>query len=543
MTIRVLSNDIVKLIRAGEVIERPVSIVKELIDNSLDANSDTIKICYEKGGIDFLSVEDNGTGISKDDLSLALVNHATSKFNNIDYIDSLGFRGEALSSIAHVAEIEIISRTANDIAWKIISPKTNDILPASGSIGTYIQIRNLFNNFPARKEFLKSPNYEGSLIKKEVQEFALNYHQITFNVKNGNKEVCSFPKTNSKENRIRQIYGKEFIDNAVYITNKDSANNSLCNFVEFEIFIPEPTWNKHGSIGQHIFINGRSIKHLPLTSMLKSVYSGISKNNNPDFICYMNIPFDMVNCNIHPNKKEVRIKDENNLFQEIQKFILDKIGNKKTSAKILSEVAKEYAKPVIYSDQDTKKLPLGRPIGLLKNNFVLSENADGLIIIDLHAAHERIVLQKLLTHIHNMNRIDIEPELIHLSHDAYQTLYDNQNLFNHYGFTIIYMDDSISITQIPEYIDKRQLQECIKKMIAIIKSNPFLDPEKELMTELCSELACHNAFRTGDDISIDEINHLLREMERTEFVAQCNHGRPTTISMDMKDIYKLFGRT
>lgn len=534
MAIKILESHIINQIRAGEVIERPVSAIKELIDNSLDANAEHIRITYSHGGKDF-TIEDDGDGISEDDLPLALEKHATSKLFDINDIKTHGFRGEALASISHVANISITSRQEHRDAYKVTSSDC-EIIPASGKKGTFIVCSDLFRDFPARREFLKSDSYEGSLIKKEVIEFALCNHTVSFELKNGKKDIFHYPVVNTVEDRISQIYGKDFLDNSLKVSG------SVNSLISYTIFIPKPTWDKNGSIGQHIFVNKRHVSYPLISNAIKSTYNGISKNKNTDFICFISLPYEDVNCNIHPNKREVRIKDDIYLSKTINDSIKSSLSASKISAESLSRNLVDLLKKEPIHIQSTKSLPLGEPIGILKKNFVLSENMNGLIMIDLHAAHERIVLQKLLDNITNIPSVFINPVIVELNVEYRDLMQCNEDFFRSFGFDISESDNGFFINKIPEYIDKNKVSECIFDILNLMKNSNFSDIQKEIVFDVCSLIACHNAFRTGDDISLEEINSLLRQMEQTQFSAQCNHGRPTTIELSIHDIKGLFGR-
>lgn len=535
MAINILESHIINQIRAGEVIERPVSAIKELIDNSLDANAENIKITYSRGGKDF-SVEDDGDGISKDDLPLALENHATSKFFDIHDIKTHGFRGEALASIYHVADISITSRQEHRDAYKIVvSGYDYEIIPASGKKGTFIVCSDLFRDFPARREFLKSDVYEGSLIKKEVIAFALCNYSVSFELKNGKKDIFHYASVNTKEERIAQIYGKDFLDNSINISGKIGD-------IYYSIYIPKPTWDKNGSIGQHIFVNKRHVTYPLISNAIKSTYNGISKNKNTDFICFISLPYTDVNCNIHPNKREVRIKDDISLSKTIHDSIKGALSSAKISAESLSRNLVNLLQKEPVHIQSAKSLPLGEPIGILKKNFVLSENTNGLIMIDLHAAHERIVLQKLLDNLENIPSVSIDPVIVELNIEYRDLMQSNEDVFRSFGFDISESDNGFFINRVPEYIDKNKVSECVFDILNIMKNDNFSNIQQEIVFDVCSLIACHNAFRTGDDITLNEINSLLRQMEQTQFSAQCNHGRPTTIELSINDIQGLFGR-
>lgn len=533
MAIKILEDTIIKLIRAGEVIERPSSIVKELIENSIDAQASRIDIKIEKGGKNFISVNDNGIGINADDLPLVFHPHATSKLIDINDIKTLGFRGEALASVKHVAQVNIVSRVNGDDAWTL--DKNNEIFPSSGQDGTFIAVSNLFKDFPARHAFLKNDRIESKYIKNVVTEIALGHPEITFFLSEGNVTHIALNKKNII-GRINDIFGSEFINNSINIRiNQDNY--------ELNMFLGIPTFTKHSKIGQHLFINGRYVKNNAFKNMLKTIFQNLSKEQ-PSCIAWLTIPEKNINCNIHPSKKEVLIKNEDEIMIDIIEKSKEKLSQfGPSTSETLSELAIKLAKS-INPNTDEENMPLGKPIGMFQKNYILSESKHGLILIDLHAAHERVVLQKLLQEHKEkgiQSRILENPMVYELPKKDIETLDEYEDELHKIGFFYSYCDNGISVTSIPNYVSEINIFKWIENVILMLHNNPYLDVGQDFFENICSLIACHNSFRRKE-LSINEMSLYLREIEQTPFTSQCNHGRPTSIVLSNADIEKIFKR-
>jgi DNA mismatch repair protein MutL len=533
MTIKILNEDIIKLIRAGEVIERPSSIVKELVENSIDAKATRIDIKIDKGGKSFISINDDGLGISENDLPLVFHPHATSKLTDINDIKTLGFRGEALASVKHVSQVNIISRVNGFDAWTL--DKDNEIFPSSGQNGTFIAVKDLFKDFPARYAFLKNDRIESKYIKNTVNEIALGHPEITFFLTEGNVTHIALNKKDIT-GRINDIFGNEFLNNSI---NIKISNDSY----ELNMFLGIPTFTKHSKIGQHLYVNGRNVKNNSFKNMLKTIFQNLSKEQ-PSCIAWLTIPEKNVNCNIHPSKKEVLIKNEDDIMKDIIEKSKEKLSQfGPSTSETLSELAVKLAKP-IDPNKNEEYMPLGKPIGMFQKNYILSESQSGLILIDLHAAHERVVLQKLLKEHEEKGikgrKLD-SPMLYELSKQDIEILDEYEDELQKIGFIYTYMDKGISVISIPNYVSEINILKWIENVILMLHNNPYLDVGQDFFENICSLIACHNSFRRKE-LSLDEMSIYLREIEQTPFTSQCNHGRPTSVVLSNNDIEKIFKR-
>ena len=594
MEIRRLPENLINQIAAGEVVERPASALKELIENSIDANATQIDIVLDDGGKSLISVSDNGIGIEKNHIGLAVERHATSKLptNNLNKINFLGFRGEALPSIAAVSQLNIQTKSKNsNDAWAldVAAGNFDEIYPSSRQIGTIISVKNLFYATPARLKFLKSSNLERSYCHQIVLKQALVNPLIGFRLQADGRELLNIKPENERDtnksflNRIRNILGKNFADEAIKIKNSKAIKNQ--GFAKINGFIGLPTLNKSNYSQQYLFINGRSIQDRNLSGAIRAAYRDtLPKGRFPVFCLYIEVPPEFIDVNVHPGKTEVRFEDnaiirsllvgsisrELNISfsqttseiskQAVEKFntynqikLKDNFGNNENffsnndlepSIKTIKETDNFEEQQVIDQNDD---FPLGVALAQFSKNYIISRNSEGIVIVDQHAAHERLVLEKMKAARENKaleKQILLLPEVINLAPTPLEMILENVELLSDIGFIIEpFGEGMIIVREVPALIGDADIKQIIIDLGDDLSSTGLPTSYHAKIDLILGNIACHRSVRSGRSLNENEMNQLLREMERTPNSGQCNHGRPTSISLSLKDIEKLFNRT
>lgn len=594
MEIRRLPENLINQIAAGEVVERPASALKELIENSIDANATQIDIVLDDGGKSLISVSDNGIGIEKNHIGLAVERHATSKLptNNLNKINFLGFRGEALPSIAAVSQLNIQTKSKNsNDAWAldVAAGNFDEIYPSSRQIGTIISVKNLFYATPARLKFLKSSNLERSYCHQIVLKQALVNPLIGFRLQADGRELLNIKPENERDtnksflNRIRNILGKNFADEAIKIKNSKAIKNQ--GFAKINGFIGLPTLNKSNYSQQYLFINGRSIQDRNLSGAIRAAYRDtLPKGRFPVFCLYIEVPPEFIDVNVHPGKTEVRFEDnaiirslivgsisrELNISfsqttseiskQAVEKFntynqikLKDNFGNNENffsnndlepSIKTIKETDNFEEQQVIDQNDD---FPLGVALAQFSKNYIISRNSEGIVIVDQHAAHERLVLEKMKAARENKSlekQILLLPEVINLAPTPLEMILENVELLSDIGFIIEpFGEGMIIVREVPALIGDADIKQIIIDLGDDLSSTGLPTSYLAKVDLILGNIACHRSVRSGRSLNENEMNQLLREMERTPNSGQCNHGRPTSISLSLKDIEKLFNRT
>ena len=594
MEIRRLPENLINQIAAGEVVERPASALKELIENSIDANATQIDIVLDDGGKSLISVSDNGIGIEKNHIGLAVERHATSKLptNNLNKINFLGFRGEALPSIAAVSQLNIQTKSKNsNDAWAldVAAGNFDEIYPSSRQIGTIISVKNLFYATPARLKFLKSSNLERSYCHQIVLKQALVNPLIGFRLQADGRELLNIKPENERDtnksflNRIRNILGKNFADEAIKIKNSKAIKNQ--GFAKINGFIGLPTLNKSNYSQQYLFINGRSIQDRNLSGAIRAAYRDtLPKGRFPVFCLYVEVPPEFIDVNVHPGKTEVRFEDnaiirslivgsisrELNISfsqttseiskQAVEKFntynqikLKDNYGNNENffsnndlepSIKPIKETDNFEEQQVIDQNDD---FPLGVALAQFSKNYIISRNSEGIVIVDQHAAHERLVLEKMKAARENKSlekQILLLPEVINLAPTPLEMILENVELLSDIGFIIEpFGEGMIIVREVPALIGDADIKQIIIDLGDDLSSTGLPTSYLAKVDLILGNIACHRSVRSGRSLNENEMNQLLREMERTPNSGQCNHGRPTSISLSLKDIEKLFNRT
>ena len=598
MTIRLLSEKAINRIAAGEVVERPVSVVKELVENAIDAGATKIDIRFARGGRTLIAVSDNGCGIPKDELKLALQRHTTSKIkeNNLDDINFFGFRGEALSSIAAVGLLTIISKkNTSDEAWKAESFNKNydeiEVNMAKREVGTTIELRDIFCFSPNRIKFLKSETAENVACVDLVKRFIICFPNIKFKLFIDDKLVISAQDSDHTRN-IKSLLGEDFIENTINFTHKQGK-------LLLKGYIGLPTFNHSTSLKQYYFVNNRIVKDKLMVTAVKIAYAGLIPNGKyPTLILAIECPNNYVDVNVHPTKLEVRFADE----QLIKKNIIDAIRSNinanrgKQSNSIIStqftknnESVRQYIQPsvTLYSEisskpnyfndtlhsinystediisktlnkgmlaqtssiettKDNQKF-LGYAISQIDNTYIVSLTANNeVIIIDQHAAHERILLEEMKKQIieHNIKiQHLLVPNILSYDRAIVELLIEKKDDLQKFGITIERNGiNQIALTAVPSLIQDANFRDIIDHIIQDIQEIDEVNNLKIFIDSIYSNIACKNSIKANRKLSIEEMNSLLRKMEDTPFIEQCNHGRPTYIIINTKNLDKFFER-
>ena len=578
--IKKLPDNLINQIAAGEVIERPSSALKELIENSIDAGASKISISLSEGGKTLIEVIDDGMGMNLNDLKMCLERHATSKINDGDlvHINSLGFRGEALPSIGSIANLVIESYDKlKDEAWKIsiINNKKN-IEPSLIRFGTKVTITDLFLKVPARLKFMKTNATEIRYCKEVVKHLAMSHPKISFSLTIDSKRIFNWEKSEKADfegtkNRLYQVMGEDFIKSSVSV-HIERDGLILAGMAGM------PTLNRNTGREQYLFVNNRPVKDRNLIGALRGAYKGLIEHNRfPVAVLFLDIISQDVDINVHPAKIEVRFKDSGkvrsiivsgvrkalekaglNTASEISNALIDKISfdeqvindnsnninlqniNLSPSSRLAENIDSD-------SFNNQRTYPLGSAIAQAHGTYIISETENGLILIDQHAAHERIVLEKIREGFLNSNiqkQILLIPEVVELSGDHFEVIIKYKDSLIKLGLVIEEFDNNaIIIREHPAILDKVNFSILIKDIAEEIIDFGSEFVLSERLDNICGNMACHSSIRSGRLLLTSEMNALLREMEVTPNSSQCNHGRPTFIKLSVTDIEKLFGRT
>jgi DNA mismatch repair protein MutL len=583
-----MPSHLVNQIAAGEVVERPASVVKELIENSLDAGASMITVDIQSGGRKLIRVRDNGCGIPKNEMKLALARHATSKITSIEdlqVIVSLGFRGEALPSISSVGRLILCSRISiGDSAWKV---ETDDGVisapcPATHSTGSTVEVHDLFYNTPARRKFLRTERTEFNHIDKWVRRLALVRPDVAFTLTHNRRTILKLASATDEDGylqRVSKICGKEFATHAIFLHRED-GDIALSGWLGLPIF------NRSQPDLQFWFVNGRSITDKTLSHAVRHAYRDVLfQGRFPAYVMMLSINPAQVDVNAHPAKHEVRFRDGRRVHGMVSQAIeyalkdtrpgghdatlsasLPASGNALGQRRIpfanggacssvgISETIGVYrtlvgshpaGKHLAISD-DTEGLPLGFAIAQLAGVYILAENADGLVIVDMHAAHERIVYEKLKKSF-DTKEIFRQPLLVPVtiavseSEAALAEQYFEQ--FSRLGLIIsLGGPSSIVVREVPALLNQAEVESLVRDILSDLQEAGSSNQVEDACHELLATMACHHSIRANRSLSLDEMNALLREMEITERADQCNHGRPTWTNISMSELDRLFLR-
>lgn len=571
--IKKLDSKIINQIAAGEVVEKPASILKELVENAIDAGASSISIEIENGGKTHLSISDNGSGMCKEDLHLAIQRHATSKLpeNNLTDIHTFGFRGEALPSIASVSRMSIISKKEDCPAWQIDihgGEIVNNQPAAKNENGTKIIVTDLFYATPARLKFLKNDIQENTACVQQFKKLALSYPQVHFSFKNEKKLKFDYKSAGTIEERIQQIVGEDFINNAMPISYESP-------FLKIEGLIGLPTFNSSHSYDQYIFVNKRPIKDRNIAMAARIAYGDtLPKGRFPIFCLYISIDVFEIDVNAHPAKTEIRFRNEFMMKQEIRKALnqaLQKGASVTTSHNVVPFITrtnpsyyKPTQKPYVSKEptffpktstvkqqdfcQEIKEKPsiFGVPKAQIFENYIIAQNEEAVFIIDQHAVHERMtyeiykkqVLEKRVV----AQKLTI-PEIIDFKDELLEPLKKHQEDIKKLGLEFEFFGkNQIAIRSVPSILKNLNLKELFDDLFHDLLESDLSNSFEKLFFEFLGNLACKHSIKSGRKLNTFEMEIFLKEMEKTKNVGQCNHGRPSYIKLSKVDIEKLFKR-
>ena len=554
MPIKVLTPEVVSKIAAGEVIERPASVVKELVENSLDAGASEINVETRGGGVELIRVSDNGTGIPTSELELAFHRYATSKITDLidlEDISSLGFRGEALPSIAAVAEVEILTRAPLESIGSYINLRKGEIVARESrprQQGTSVIIRRLFCYLPARLKFLKSAATENSHIAYLVNQYALAFPEVRFSLITDKRNNLSTQGDGSLRNAVSQIYGLEVAQRMLGVAEESA-------FARVNGLVSPPSLNRTNRSYLTFFVNRRWIHSPLLTRAAEEAYHGLlMEGRHPVVILNLSLPGRELDVNVHPTKAQVKFHNEQVMFVTIKKAIREALS-KASMAKPIAMPAMAGAyqqrsftmvsdkEPTFTAPLPTLSLPILRVIGQLSNTYIIAEGPEGLYLIDQHAAHERILYERVLAQ-WARQEVEVqgllEPITIELNPREEEILRANKDMLAQFGFDIEpFGDKSYLIRTIPALATRANLDEVMGAVLSDLDSK---DEVTSWEQKIAQSLACHSAIRAGQQLSNEEMLALIRQLEQANQPRTCPHGRPTMIQLTSYQLEKEFGR-
>ncbi len=592
MSIRLLPNHLINQIAAGEVIERPSSVVKELLENALDAGASKIEIEIEQGGKRRIRVRDNGLGIPVEELALALGRHATSKIASLDdleHIASLGFRGEALASIASVSRLTISSRNADaEHAWQLTSNQgvITAPEPASGELGTTVEVLDLFYNTPARRKFLRTDATEFKHIDELIKRLSLARKNCAFELRHNGKVVRSMPVAADDAamlQRVALVNGKQFSENIIAVNNQRDS-------MLLHGWVAKPTYARSQADQQYFFVNGRMVKDRLIAHAVRRAFQDVLfHGRHPAFVLYLEIDPELVDVNVHPQKHEVRFRNgretHNFIYSSLHHLLADTRpiesadGSLSQAPADLGALAGGAARPLATfgrqgsaslpireslaayailsanqtnettnaaTTEDASLPPLGHALGQLHGVYILAENTQGLVLVDMHAAHERITYEQLKRSMESSQPQPqqlLVPASLHVSEAEVAIVEEYSEEFSKLGFELqVSGPESLLVRQVPAQLQDTNIAQLVQDVLADFISLGSSNRIQEQQNEILSTMACHGSVRANRRLNLTEMNALLRQMEATERADQCNHGRPTWIQLDMSSLDRLFLR-
>lgn len=596
MAIRQLDPHVVNQIAAGEIIERPASVVKELLENSIDAGARRIQIAIERGGAKSIVIKDNGFGIGKDELALAMARHATSKLESVtdlDAIATLGFRGEALPSIASVSRFQLCSRLADqDHGWCITanSGQLSTPQPRAMQAGTRVEIKELFYRLPARRKFLRTETTEFKHIDKMIRQQALASLNTEIELSHNQKVVAVFKAASEsidQQQRLIDICGRAFVEQSILIDQQTDR-------IRLTGWVGQPTFSRSQRDMQHFFVNGRAIKDPTITHAVRQAYQDVLYHGrHPAYVLYLEIDPARVDVNVHPTKHEVRFRDARALHDFIYRSLHQSISNTQpgvveqslgersylvarsaqvaAQSKIPSTVRPGSYRPTSlnlqdqsatylnlvsgglrHSDsakaqsEDIEMPPLGYALGQLHGVYIVAENDNGLILVDMHAAHERVTYEQLKTQLEQgqaQSQPLLVPIAIQVNAEEIAAWQQYQSELVELGFELDQQDvDSLVIRQLPTLLAKTDIKQLLRDILSDWVAQGSSQRVAQDINQTLSTMACHGSIRAHRRLSIEEMNALLRQMEQTQRSNQCNHGRPTWVQIKLSELDSWFLR-
>jgi len=584
MSIRRLPAQLVNQIAAGEVVERPASVIKELLENSLDAGAKRVEIEAEGGGLRLCRIRDDGCGIAPDEMELALARHATSKIESLDdleHVATLGFRGEALPSIASVSRLALTSRTAafaNGWRLQIEGGRASPGQPAAHPPGTTVEVRDLFYNTPARRKFMRTERTELGHLERVARRIALSRFDVAFRLVHNQRPVFDLRPASDPDamsQRVKEMCGRGFIEEAMFVDQTASA-------MRLWGWLGLPTFSRAQADLQHFFLNGRMVRDKVVTHAIRSAYADVLYHGSqPAYLLYLEMDPAGVDVNAHPTKHEVRFRDSRSvhgfLYSTVDRAISqtrpggDHSAAERVPPALTGQTAagqrsisfgvaepgalaafRQLAGPSAgvtadgEADEDVDDWPMGTALAQLHGVYILAQNRQGLVLVDMHAAHERIVYERLKASIGEgavRSQPLLVPPTLHVSVTEADLAESRARDLAQLGFEIRRTGpDTLSVRQAPGLLRDADIESLVRDVLSDFTTLGSSRRVEETVNELLSTMACHGSVRANRRLTIPEMNALLRDMEETERSDQCNHGRPTWTQLPLDELDRLFLR-
>lgn len=593
-----LDEKVANQIAAGEVVERPASIVKELVENSLDAKASSVDISLEVGGVRKIRVVDNGSGIHKDDLRLAVQRHATSKIREADdltRVATMGFRGEALASIGAVSKLEMISKTADaSSAWRIRveGSREEQFSPAPHPVGTSVEVLDLFYNTPARRKFLKQERTEMRHVSNAVRVLSIVHPHCAFLLAHGNRTIEQMDAVTSPTERVGRVLGEDFLAQSVQV---DEEHGGL----RISGWVGEPIYTRNSSSQQYFFVNNRYVHdHLVAHAVRQAYRDALFHGRHPVFVLFLSLDPKEVDVNVHPTKSEVRFRNTRRvhdfIFSALHRTLsgvrpeagrtieldgprldlavpnaqaplnLNPTPRRSTSSNFrppeesddistalprLSESISSndpHPVPQPQVDPSIEMPPLGFAVAQLHGVFILAQNATGLVLVDMHAAHERIVYERLKQAHSNQGVVSqrlLVPIRMEVGASDAESVGEFGSKLKHLGLVLERSGPTgITVREIPAMLKNSHIDSLVRDVLDEMREHSSATVIRDRENALMASMACHGSFRANRKLTITEMNDLLREMERTDNAGQCNHGRPTYRIYALSELDRMFLR-
>ena len=567
MRILRLSEGTINRIAAGEVIERPASVVKELVENAIDAGALQVDVAFRGGGRSLIKVSDDGFGMDAGDLALAVERHATSKLADDDLIEirSFGFRGEALPSIGAVARLAIVSRLrGSEAAYRITVEGGSFRAPRPAALmrGTEVEVRDLFYATPARLKFLKTERTETAEAADVVRRAALAHPQVGFSFVTEERRLIDAPPGEAEADRIARVMGAEFMDNAV-------AFAATREGVEVRGYAGLPTWSRAQTSMQYTFVSGRPVRDKLLAGAIRGAYADLmGRGRFPAIVLFVNCPPDRVDVNVHPAKAEVRFRDGGLVRSLVVNAVRASLaGNgqrpdvelsRQTAARFRPMAPQHFAEAQSDFDMNLPlsvpgaangppmDYPLGAARAQLHENYILTQTAQGIVLVDQHAAHERLVYERLKREREGRGIATqplLVPEVIDLDPAQVERIAGSTAMLAASGLAVeAFGDGAVIVREVPTALGGGDIAGLVRDIADKLAEQDEAGTIEERINHVLATMACHHSVRSGRALRPEEMNALLREMEATPNSGQCNHGRPTFIELKLADIERLFGR-
>jgi DNA mismatch repair protein MutL len=591
--IRQLPEDLINRIAAGEVVERPASVVKELVENAIDAGARRIVVTTAAGGRSLIRVEDDGIGMDRADLLLSVERHATSKLadDGLDDIRTLGFRGEALASIGAVATLTVMSRPAlaeSGLRVTVDRSVKSGPTPQAMNRGTIVEVRDLFAGVPARLKFLKSDRAEAAAVSDVVKRLAMANPQVHFVLDGADRSPTNWPGGEALAARVMQVMGADFTENAVPLatTRHGVVVGGLAGL---------PTYSRANSLSQFYFVNGRSVRDKVLLGAVRAAYADfIFRDRFPAIALFLSVDPAAIDVNVHPAKTELRFRDAGGVRSAVIRAVTDALAEAgyRASTTVADDVMAAFRVPEMvgtgsvgpgfpppttlrvvppphrgegeptagfvgfaepsaryeaYAPPDDVEYPLGTARTQMFENFIVAQNGDSLVLVDQHAAHERLTYEKFKAELSSgpvASQMQLIPQVIELPEEDCARLEDAAPTLERLGLHLErFGARAIAVRETPALLGQADIDGLVKDLADGLAEWESSDALGDRLDAIIARMACHGSVRSGRILRVDEMNALLREMERTPHSGQCIHGRPTYVELKKADIERLFGRT